>query len=183
MLTASEVTMDRQPRVLIAYATRAGGTRGVARAIQQELRWAGALVDLEPVELAGDPAAYDAVILGSAVYFGSWERDAIHYAESHSRELRRIPVWLFSSGPLDWSDPAAPVDPPRHMDDLIIAVHARGHHVFGGVLDPATAGIVGRRMADEGLAGDFRDLPAVRQWARGIAAELMPAQEQAGSRS
>jgi menaquinone-dependent protoporphyrinogen oxidase len=130
------------------------------------------LVDLEPVDLAGDPSAYDAVILGSAVYFGAWERDAIQFAESHSGELRRMPVWLFSSGPLDWSVAGAPVDPPRRVDDLIASVRARGHRIFGGVLDPATAGIVGRNMAEAGLAGDFRDLPAVRDWARGVAASL-----------
>jgi menaquinone-dependent protoporphyrinogen oxidase len=171
--------MDRQLRILVTYATRAGGTRGIARVIQQELRWAGALVDLEPVELAGDPSAYDAVVLGSAVYFGAWERDAIHFAESRSRELRRIPVWLFSSGPLDWSDPAAPVDPPRQIDDVIAAVQARGHRIFGGVLDSATAGIVGRNMAEAGMEGDFRDLPAVREWARDVAAALFPMHEQA----
>jgi menaquinone-dependent protoporphyrinogen oxidase len=138
---------------------------------------AGAEVDLEPIQLAGDPAAYDAVILGSAVYFGSWERDAIEFAETHSRALRRVPVWLFSSGPLDWEDRRAPVDPPRQIDDLIITTHARGHHTFGGVLDPATTSIVGRYMADAGMAGDFRDLPAVHQWAKGIALELLPVGE------
>jgi menaquinone-dependent protoporphyrinogen oxidase len=164
--------MDRQPRVLVAYASRAGGTRGIARAIEQELTWAGALVDLETAQHAGDPAAYDAVLLGSAVYFGSWEKDALEFVERYERELRRVPVWLFSSGPLDWEDPAAPADPPRQVDNLIIATHARGHRTFGGVLEPVTAGIVGGFMADAGMAGDFRDLPAVRAWAKGIAAEL-----------
>jgi menaquinone-dependent protoporphyrinogen oxidase len=60
-------------------------------------------------------------------------------------------------------------------------VHARGHRIFGGVLDPGTTGIVGHKMVDAGMAGDFRDLPVVREWARGIAAELMPSMEQAGT--
>jgi hypothetical protein len=75
------------------------------------------------------------------------------------------------------------VDPPRHVDDLIVTVHARGHRIFGGVLDPATASIIGHNMAEAGLAGDFRDLPSVREWARGIAAELMPTAEQAAAPS
>jgi menaquinone-dependent protoporphyrinogen oxidase len=110
------------------------------------------------------------------VYFGSWERAAVEFAETNAQALRRLPVWLFSSGPLDWEDARAPVDPPRQVDALLLATGARGHRTFGGVLDAGTAGIVGKAMAEEGMAGDFRDLPAVRAWATEIVATLLPAE-------
>jgi menaquinone-dependent protoporphyrinogen oxidase len=162
-----------QPRILVAYATRAGGTRGIARVIASRLERRGALVDLENVRDVPEPSVYDAAVIGSAVYFGSWEKDALDFVERNEAALRRLRPWLFSSGPLDWSDARAPVEPPRGIYELAERLAAREHRTFGGVLDPATTGMVGTYMADTGLAGDFRDMEEVRVWADTIAAAVV----------
>lgn len=47
-----------------------------------------------------------------------------------------------------------------------------GHHTFGGRLSAEARGFIAAAMVRRGLSGDFRDMTAVRAWARGIAAEL-----------
>ena len=53
---------------ILAYATWAGSTTGVAETIGQTLREAGADVDVCPVVNVDDLDEYDAVILGAAVH-------------------------------------------------------------------------------------------------------------------
>src|SRR6185503_10360765 len=58
-------------KVLVAYASKHGGTAEIAEAIAAQLRERGLDVDERPVAEAtlGD---HDAVVLGSAVFVGSW---------------------------------------------------------------------------------------------------------------
>lgn len=162
-----------QPRVLVAYASRAGGTREIAHVLALRVERAGALVDLEPVERVDDLTVFDAVVIGSAVYFGSWETTALHFIERHLSALRGRPLWLFSSGPLDPGQAQAPIDPPRGIRDIAARLGAREHRTFGGVLTPATTGIVGHFLADSGLSGDYRDMAAIRAWGDAIAAHVV----------
>ena len=62
---------DRPHRVLVVVASRHGGTRQIADAVAGVLWDAGFDADVEDAAGA-DPAGYDAVVLGSAVYYGRW---------------------------------------------------------------------------------------------------------------
>ena len=63
-------------RTLVTYASRMGGTEGIARAIADEMQRAGIDVDLRPAADVRSVTGYDAVVLGSAVYAGRWLRPA-----------------------------------------------------------------------------------------------------------
>jgi menaquinone-dependent protoporphyrinogen oxidase len=65
---------------LVAYASKYGDTRQIAERIAQHLRAAGLEVDVQPVKAIGELAGYDAVVLGSAVYYGSWMKEAVNFA-------------------------------------------------------------------------------------------------------
>jgi menaquinone-dependent protoporphyrinogen oxidase len=66
---------------LVAYASKYGDTRQIAERIAQHLRAAAGLeVDVQPVKAIGELAGYDAVVLGSAVYYGSWVKQAVNFA-------------------------------------------------------------------------------------------------------
>ena len=159
--------------VLVAYASKHGSTAGIAEAI------AGALVDLEvkaeakSVDTVDDLGPYEAVVLGSAVYAGSWMKDAVSFAERHADGLAHMPVWLFSSGPLGEDVQDAEVQ-PRQLPELRRTIAPRNHRVFFGALDVNVLGFAERMIAKAVKAptGDFRDWDAIRVWAEGIAEEL-----------
>jgi menaquinone-dependent protoporphyrinogen oxidase len=86
--------------VLVVYASKHGATRGIAGRIAASLRTAGCQADVRPVKDAGDLAAYDAFVIGSAAYELHWRKEATEFVRRNTKVLAARPVWLFSSGPL-----------------------------------------------------------------------------------
>jgi menaquinone-dependent protoporphyrinogen oxidase len=81
-------------RVLVAYATKHGSTAELADWIADEVREAGADVDVSPVTAAPPLAGYDAVVLGGPMIMG-WHKDARRYLKQHAGELSGKPTALF----------------------------------------------------------------------------------------
>ena len=155
-------------RLLVASASKHGSTHEIALAIADTLRASGHEVDVRLItdEFEPDLASYDAVILGSAVYFGRWMAEARQFVERHREALSARPTWLFSSGPLGPEGDLMPVDPVQ-LVDIINAIGARGHQAFDGSLWPDQLGI-GEWLTIKVIqapTGDFRDWPAIRAWA------------------
>ena len=86
--------------ILVAYATKYGATRQMAERIAEQLRAAGLDVDVQPVKAISDLTCYEAIVLGSAVFYGSWMKEAVTFAQHNQAALTTRAVWLFSSGPL-----------------------------------------------------------------------------------
>ena len=84
-----------QKSILVAYATRTGSTIGVAAAIGETLAGRGYAVDVKPLSEKPDPAAYDAVILGSAVNGGKWLPEAVEFTRNYQQALHKAPLALF----------------------------------------------------------------------------------------
>jgi len=159
-------------RILVTAASRHGATDEVARAIADELSAAGADVDLRPIDHVKDLSGWDAAVVGSAVYMGSWMGAARDLVESHLEQLRAMPVWLFSSGPL--GSPPQPADQSDPTAELARQIGARGHAVFPGRLDREQLRLRERAVVSVVHApyGDYRNWSEIRAWARGIASEL-----------
>ncbi|MGY1643818.1 flavodoxin domain-containing protein [Geodermatophilus sp. SYSU D00703] len=166
------------PRVLVTAASRYGSTHEIAaalaRALPEGASAAGTALTATwiPAENRPDPSAYDAVVLGSAVYAGSWLPAARDLATAHATALRNRPLWLFSSGPI--GDPPFPSDEPDTADTLRRMLGPRGHRVFPGRLERSRLTFAERAMVTAMRAplGDFRDWPAVAAWAGEIAVEV-----------
>jgi menaquinone-dependent protoporphyrinogen oxidase len=162
-------------RVLVAYASKRGSTAEIARAIADALEAAGLEVDLEPAGEVDAIDAYDAVVLGSAVYIKRWRGDAKHFLHKHRRELAQRPLWIFSSGPV--GDPTND-DPawsePRRIVAAVEDLGARDHVVFGGSVPSEPHGFMEQAMADDTPEEyrDRRNWDDIRSWAKGIAADL-----------
>jgi menaquinone-dependent protoporphyrinogen oxidase len=167
-------------RILIAYGSERGGTEGLANALASVLVEAGHEVDVRPGLEPDGLAEWDAVIVGGALYANHWHRHARRFVERHIEELRSVPVWFFSSGPLDPSASQGEIPPTRQVQRLMDRVHARGHVTFGGRLDPDAKGFVARALAKQGHAGDFRDLSSVEAWGRSLASALPVAPRRIG---
>jgi menaquinone-dependent protoporphyrinogen oxidase len=185
-------------RVLIVHASRHGGTAGIAERIGEVLRSEGADAVVAAAADMPDPRGYDAYVVGSGVYMGSWLKEGTSYLERHAATLATRPSWLFSSGPLPGSsrqseDPAVdpienalgPLDGPgsggrKKIEELSAALHPRGHRVFLGAFDPKdppramSERLVRMMPAARNVlpAGDFREWPVIEAWAREIAAEV-----------
>jgi len=167
--------------VLIAVASRHGSTGEIAAAIAEELRQAGYNVDVRSVDDEIPMALYGAVIIGSGVYMGHWLAEARHFVDREREQLRVMPVWLFSSGPLG-EEEAQPKSEPVHMKELMEATRARGHRMFAGKLDKHEQGLAARLVIKMVKApeGDFRDWEAIQDWAREIATALQKAPVEVG---
>lgn len=171
--------------VLVTHASKHGATVEIAERIAGRLRSAGLDVTVRPVSSAGDLSNYAAFIVGSAVYYDSWMKDAISFVQRNRAILQDHPVWLFSSGPLgtsttdDEGRDLREVAQPRQVAELQDMVEPRDHRIFFGVLDPGTLGFSERalRKLPAGRAllpeGDFRDWQEIDDWADLIAAEIV----------
>ena len=84
-------------RVLVAFITRSGYTRVVAKAIAQHLRDAGFEVDIADLELCTrHPERYDAVVLGCAVHHGHHANALATWIEENRDVLKDRVTALFS---------------------------------------------------------------------------------------
>lgn len=159
-------------RILISVASKHGATADIGRTVADVLTRYGnearvfAPQDVESID------AFDAVVLGSAVYAGRWMADARDLVERCRPEFAEHPVWLFSSGPI--GDPPKPEEDPVDIAPIMEATGARGHVVFAGKLDRKVLSFGERAIVTAFRApeGDFRDWDEIRNWATGIAEEL-----------
>ena len=85
--------------VLVAYASRMGSTQEIATAIGDQLTGRGFNVHVVAAAAAPNARTFDAVVLGSALYTGRWDRDALGYLRRNGPDLADRPTWLFQSGP------------------------------------------------------------------------------------
>jgi menaquinone-dependent protoporphyrinogen oxidase len=163
-------------RVLVGYASKHGGTAEIADAVGASLRQAGLEADVVPLGDVVEDVDYDAFVLGSALYAGSWLREALRFVDRHAETIADRPCWLFSSGPL--GEPAELAEEqPAELGDLTARLRPRWHTVFPGRYDPDLVGF-GEGMimkAVKAEPGDYRDWETIGRWAREIAAELTTA--------
>jgi menaquinone-dependent protoporphyrinogen oxidase len=166
----------RAMTVLVICASKHGATAEIAEALGRDLCAHGLDVEVRRAEEVDGVGAYDAVVLGSALYMGRWLPSATAIADVYREELAQKPTWLFSSGPI--GDPARPEPPDlRRVEN---AVHARGHRVFSGRLERGRLSRGERSVVRMVKApyGDFRDWQAVAEFADEIASELVVRLEQ-----
>lgn len=125
-------------RVLVAYATKYGGTAEIAEKIGQMLRETGLRAEVLLADRVSDLSAYSAVVLGSAVYIGRWRKDAAKFLKANEQLLARQMVWLFSSGP---TGEGAPIELmqgwqfPGKLQPVADRIQPRDIAVFHGVVD------------------------------------------------
>jgi menaquinone-dependent protoporphyrinogen oxidase len=158
-------------RVLIVWGSTRGGTAGLAQMLGEALGREGLEVEMAPARAASAVGRFDAVIVGGALYANRWHRAARRFVNRNAKKLRALPVWLFSSGPLDDSAAKQAVPPVPEVQVLMDRIGAQGHATFGGRLAADARGFPARAMART-HAGDWRDPAQVRVWASEIARAL-----------
>lgn len=151
-------------RILVSASSRHGSTTEIATALAAAMRHHGANVDVRPPQTVDEVDGYDAVVLGSAVYRSRWLRPARNFVERHGAALRRLDVYLFSSGPVATGN--RPVNMPGDASAASERTQASQHRIFAGRLNPAVLGAGERLVARmvRAVPGDFRDWDAIGSW-------------------
>ena len=81
-------------RILVTYATMAGSTGDVARAVGEEIAKSGVQVDVLPLGEVKGLEAYDGVVVGGPMIMG-WHRAALGFLKKHREAFQRIPLAVF----------------------------------------------------------------------------------------
>lgn len=168
-------------KILVAVASRHGSTTDIARRLAARLDDLGHVTTV--LELAREHGReaeaqlerHDAVVVGSAIYESHWLRAARTFVLRNANRLQRMPVFLFSSGPIGESEHVS-IDTVK-IDEMVHAVDAIEHRVFSGRLERAELGRLERWIVDVVRArdGDFREWDGIDHWATAIDAALRTA--------
>jgi menaquinone-dependent protoporphyrinogen oxidase len=175
-------------KVLVAYASRAGSTKGIAEFIGDRLQKSGIQSEVNDVGAVGNISGYDAFVIGSALYMYHWLKEARKFVEKHRAALAARPVWIFSSGPTG----RKPTDSkgrdlketsgPKEIDELRKSLNPRDHRVFFGAFYAdrikGAMGLFARATPKEDQ-GDFRNWDEIGAWVDTIATALKSAPSKA----
>jgi len=159
--------------VLVVYGSKRGGTAELARMVGKAFAERGWSVEVRPASDVTTPTGADIVVVGGALYMNRWHKDSVRFVKRHAAALRDLPVWFFSSGPLDDTARSGDVAPVPQVNALAASIEIKGHMTFGGRLLPDATGFLARRMAKTS-AGDWRDPQQVREWVHQICTHDLP---------
>lgn len=159
-------------RILMVVGSRHGATQEIGKVIAEVLAEAGHdVLEQDPDDFTST-VGFDALVLGSAIYYGQWVPAVRELVERHAGALAAVPLWVFWSGPL--GSKGVPRGSVEGMDELLDRLQPRGFREFDGRLDRGDLGLRERAVislvgADE---GDYRDFDEIREWAGQIVRDL-----------
>ncbi len=167
--------------ILVTYASSYGATAEIAEKIGTVLRQAGLQADVISVNNIQDIEQYQAVILGSAVYVGSWLKEAVAFLKANEKILADRWVWLFSSGPTGEGNPVELLNGwrlPSALQLVADRIRPRDIAVFHGYINPDKLNFVQKWVIKNMVKkpfGDFRDWDAIVNWTNTLATSLQGA--------
>jgi hypothetical protein len=154
--------------VLVAAASKHGATDEIAeRIFGADLAEHGSDADVKKLDEVENLSGYGAFVLGSAIFFGKWMKEAISFVDAHAGELAERPTWLFGSGSITGNPPIADLS----GDTLLMAV-GHGPASGGDPADHPSALIHGTdRLQHPGLI-TANCSPASKSHAKGICSDV-----------
>jgi menaquinone-dependent protoporphyrinogen oxidase len=161
--------------ILVAYSTKYGSTREVAERVADTLIDGGHDAEVRDAKDVRDLDGFSAVVLGGALYFFRWRRDARHFLSKHRKQLESVPVAIFGMGPIEdtpeqFEDARGRLDKALGKFEWLTPVSVE---VFGGKLDPEGLRFPDNNPAMKNLgASDLRDWAAIEAWARSLPGEF-----------
>lgn len=190
-------------KILVTYATMAGSTAEVARAVAEEMEDQGLQVDLLPLDEVQHLDGYGGVVVGGPMIMG-WHREAMRFLRRNREAWQRMPLAVFVTAmsltetgersvdglpvTLDETLPKAPKQAGRlsfreryaqlghYVRPILKAARPASVGVFGGRLEYGRLpwwAVLFAMFIIQAPAGDLRNWEAIRAWA----ADLLVAME------
>jgi menaquinone-dependent protoporphyrinogen oxidase len=113
--------------VLIAYASALPSTAETAQRIADRLLKSGVAAIVRPIDRVASIRQHRAVVVGCALRAQEWLPEATAFLHGFRDELRKVPVWLFStveSTEFDWR--ARQLLPAARLQESSAVAYARG---------------------------------------------------------
>jgi len=171
-----------EKNVVVIYASKYGATAEIAKKIGEVLCQAGLQADVVSADQVRNVSEYRAVVLGSALYVGKWQKGAETFLRANEKSLADRPVWLFSSGPTGEGYPVQLVEGqrlPAALQPVVDRIRPRDIAVFHGNINPDKLSFI-EKFAIKSIVkkpfGDFRDWEMIVTWANQIAHNLKEAE-------
>lgn len=175
-------------RVLVAYGTKWGSTAEVAKELASICERKGCRTDLLDLGQDGtvDLEAYDLVVVGSGIAYGSWSKGALRFLERNAKTLSDRRLAMFACcGDLLFDPSKAGEYESRYLREVAgkYGLEPFSLGLFGGVIDFdrysfLVKGILSMRNAgkkdmkergiDTDRPYDFRDWERIRTWGESL---------------
>ncbi len=175
---------DTSRKVLVAYATWAGSTAGIAERIAGVLNRSGFAAEAVRAKEVRDLSPYGAVVLGTAVHAGKLHPDALKFARRNAADLGSKPFAAFIVClAMKGSDEKARATAGAYLGPVRQQVKPLSEGLFAGAYDPQKLDFVSRQIMKmiKAPPGDFRKWDEVEAWAASLA-PLFGAGQTASSR-
>lgn len=171
-------------KALVAYGTRWGSTEAVAKELTSILRSNGVTTDMLDLgkNETSDLEAYDMVVVGSGIAYGSWSKGALRFLETNSSALSKKRLAMFACcGDLLFDPTKQEEHEMKYLQDVArrFGLEPFSTALFGGVIDFERYGFLVRgimnmrntgkkdmkeRGIDPDKPYDFRDWEKIRRW-------------------
>lgn len=163
------------PKILIAYASYAGSTMGIASDIGKTISKTGYEVVVRPVTESPDVDGYDVVLIGSAVQNGTWLPDALAFINNNGDALNQMPVAVFSVHITNTgNDPAHRQKRQAFLNDVRALITPDEEIFFPGKFDRRGAEKMMPKFISRFIpTTDLRDPEMVDTWAKIIPEKLL----------
>lgn len=156
-------------KILVTYATTHGSTQEIAEVMTAMIRDQGVAADLQPARSVKTLDGYSAVILGSALYIGHLQKDALKFLSRFEAPLSSgLPIAIFAGGPLKPEDDCQEIRRMLNQDLAKFSwLKPVAVELMGGKFDPAKGVKFPWNLLPaikNMTASDLRDWEGIRKW-------------------
>jgi len=174
----SSFKSESKNKILVTYESQFGSTAEVAKFIAANLLLNDKTIDVKKIGEVKDLSIYSDVIIGSAIQYDKWMKEAQDFIIKNETELSTKPVSFFLvclvlSKKTEKANLKAN-SYANEITNLVPKINVSSFGKFAGVLDYSKMSF-GQRILAKGIfaiigvkEGDYRDWNSIKKWSKNI---------------